>query len=107
MYANLYECLQLIIKCFKCNTGSCQLIECAPIVEVQRLLRLYSQETDHLIHQYYVERYEQQMKMNEPTIGQLTIRAHFYDDRFLEVKLTEINMLNFIEMQKSQFKIFI
>lgn len=61
------------------------MVECEPIIEFERLLRLHGRETDYLIHQYYSERYKQQTKMYGTPFGQLTIRAKFTDNHFLEV----------------------
>lgn len=75
----------MIIKCLEYTSGAGELAECESIVGFERLLRLHSRETNYLIHQYYIERYKQQMKMNGTPFGQLTIRAHFTDNHLLEV----------------------
>lgn len=84
-YSNLYKCLQIMIKSFECQGHASRLIEFGPIAEFERVLRLHSRDTHHLIHQYYIERYRQQVKMDGAPFGRLTIRAHFISNNFLEV----------------------
>lgn len=62
-----------------------QLVECDKIDEFEQFLQLHSRETDSLIHQYYVKRFKQQAKINGAPYGQLTVRANFTENHFLEV----------------------
>lgn len=94
-YTNIYQCLQIIVKSFKCNSSTCSLIESKPIAEFERILQLHCRETDYLIHQYCVERYKQQLNMNGTPFGQLTIRANFTDNQFLELEIMNARNLVF------------
>lgn len=47
------------------------------LTEIEKILELHAFETGDLIHQYYLERLDDQKNMSEPVYGQLTIRAKF------------------------------
>lgn len=47
---------------------------------VEYLLKLHGMETRELIHQYYLEKWQEQQAVQEPTLGLLTVRAQFIDD---------------------------
>lgn len=47
---------------------------------VEYLLKIHGMETRELIHQYYLERWQEQKAITEPKMGVLTVRAQFIDD---------------------------
>lgn len=55
------------------------------------MLKLHGMETRELIHQYYLERWQEQKAITEPTIGVLTVRAQFVEDH---LKLEIMNARN-------------
>lgn len=48
--------------------------------KVEYLLKLNGMETRELIHQYYLERWQEQQAITEPKMGMLTVRAQFIED---------------------------
>lgn len=88
-FTNLRECLRIMVKCFKCGDVERSCVERETLAETERLLQLHGYETCDLIHRYYVQRYREQTKMNDTPYGQLTIRAHFTADDYLEVNTME------------------
>lgn len=88
-----------MVKCFKCGEVARTCVERETLAETERLLQLHSYETGDLIHQYYVERYREQEKMNDTPYGQLTIRGHFTADDLLEVYQT---CKHFFVLQKNR-----
>lgn len=50
------------------------------LTEIEKILELHAFETGELIHQYYLERLEDQKNMSEPVYGQLTVRAKFINN---------------------------
>lgn len=74
-----------MIKSFKCGNTTESCSERDTLESIERTLRLHSFETADLIHQYYFERHQQQLVMNDTPYGQLTIRCKFTDDQFLKV----------------------
>lgn len=73
-----------MVKSFKCGNSSASCSEKETLENIENLLQLHGYETNDLIHQYYIERYQYQTKMNATPFGQLTIRSSLKDDK-LEV----------------------
>lgn len=74
-----------MIKSFKCGNTAESCSERETLESIERTLQLHGYETADLIHQYYLERYQQQSNMNDTPYGQLTVRCQFTDDQFLKV----------------------
>lgn len=47
---------------------------------VEYLLKLHGMETRELIHQFHLERWQEQQTIQEPKMGMLTVRAQFMED---------------------------
>lgn len=58
---------------------------------VEYLLKLHGLETRELIHQYHLERWQEQQAITEPKMGLLTVRAQFIED---SLKLEIMNARN-------------
>lgn len=82
---NLRESLRIMTKCFRCGETARSSIEKETLEETEKLLQLHSYETSDLIHQYYLERFNEQKTMGDSKHGQLTIRCQFTDDSCLVV----------------------
>lgn len=93
-FSNLKESLRIMIKNFKCGNTTESCSERETLESIERTLRLHSYETSDLIHQYYIEQHQQQLKMNNTPYGQLTIRCKFTDDQFLKVIIDNNNSLH-------------
>lgn len=87
VFGKLLECLRTIINSFSCNGTALDSIETEKIIETEHLLELHSYDTSYLIHQYYFERYQQQLAMSDTPYGQLTIRANLINEHYLEVNV--------------------
>lgn len=48
--------------------------------QIEKMLELHGMETTELIHQYYIERLNEQNTMEDSNFGQITVRALFGDD---------------------------
>lgn len=72
-------------KNFKSAETAETCVEREILAETERLLQVHSYETGDLIHQYYIDRYSEQEKLNDSPLGQLTVRCGFSDDNCLEV----------------------
>lgn len=66
------------------------------LTEVEKILELHAFETGDLIHQYYLERLDDQKARPEAVYGQLTVRAKFSDNN-LQVGLRYISRLKTIQ----------
>lgn len=60
---------------------------------VEYLLKIHGLETRELIHQYHLERWQDQQSITEPKMGVLTVRAQFIDD---SLKIEVMNARNLI-----------
>lgn len=54
--------------------------ESETLKRVEYLLKLHGMETRELIHQFHLERWQEQQTVTEPKMGMLTVRAQFIDD---------------------------
>lgn len=52
--------------------------------QISKLLELHGYETQDLIHQYYLERYNEQQAKEDSDLGKLTVKCNFKDN-ILEV----------------------
>lgn len=60
---------------------------------VEYLLKIHGMETRELIHQYHLERWQEQQAISEPKLGILTVRAQFIEN---VLKLEIMNARNLI-----------
>lgn len=60
---------------------------------VEYLLKIHGMETRELIHQYHLERWQEQKVITEPKMGVLTVRAQFIDDN---LKVEIMNARNLV-----------
>lgn len=67
---------------------------------VQYLLKIHGMETRELIHQYHLERWQEQQAVTEPKMGMLTIRAQFIDDN---LKIEIMNARNLMPDSNGEF----
>ncbi|XP_049872647.1 protein unc-13 homolog 4B isoform X2 [Pectinophora gossypiella] len=77
-FSNLHECLRIMIRSF-CQDDK-EFYTSDTLKRVEYLLKIHGMETRELIHQYHVERWQEQQAITEPKMGVLTVRAQFIDD---------------------------
>lgn len=76
-----------MVKSFKCTNSidEKQSSDKETLENIERLLVLHGYETSDLIHQYYVERANEQAQLTDAPYGQLTVRCWFKEN-LLEVR---------------------
>ncbi|KAG6450866.1 hypothetical protein O3G_MSEX006811 [Manduca sexta] len=77
-FSNLHECLKIMIRSFRQDNK--EMYSSDTLKRVEYLLKLHGMETRELIHQYHLERWQEQQAITEPKMGMLTVRAQFIDD---------------------------
>ncbi|XP_026733593.1 protein unc-13 homolog 4B isoform X3 [Trichoplusia ni] len=77
-FSNLHECLKIMIRSFRQDNSEAYSSE--TLKRVEYLLKLHGMETRELIHQFHLERWQEQQTIQEPKMGMLTVRAQFIDD---------------------------
>lgn len=85
-YSNLRDTLEIMKNSFnftQVNDDNSE-DDQSTLVQIQKLLELHGYETHDLIHQYYLERHNEQLQQNDTPMGQLTIQCVFRDNN-LEV----------------------
>ncbi|PNF14104.1 unc-13-like protein 4B [Cryptotermes secundus] len=87
-FLNLHETLKILVGFFKQGDEKNDTNNPAILEQMEHLLQLYGMETWELIHQYHLERREEQMAMEAATHGLLTVRMQFVED------LLRIEVLN-------------
>lgn len=60
---------------------------------VEYLLKIHGMETRELIHQYHLERWQEQQAISEPKMGLLTVRAQFIEN---SLKIEIMNARNLV-----------
>lgn len=60
---------------------------------VEYLLKIHGLETRELIHQYHLERWQEQQTISEPKMGILTVRAQFIEDHLKVEIMNARNLL--------------
>ncbi|KAH8251557.1 hypothetical protein KR038_001840 [Drosophila bunnanda] len=95
-FQNLNNTLQTMIDCFK--MGNIASSDVKILSNIQSRLELYSMETADLIHQYYMERLENQKSQETSPFGQLTVMAQLTDSGLL---LTILNARNLLSMDSN------
>ncbi|XP_013138125.1 PREDICTED: BAI1-associated protein 3 isoform X2 [Papilio polytes] len=77
-FSNLHECLKIMVRSFRQDNKEVYTSE--TLKRVEYLLKIHSMETRELIHQYHLERWQEQQAITEPKMGILTVRAQFIED---------------------------
>ncbi|XP_035450119.1 protein unc-13 homolog 4B isoform X2 [Spodoptera frugiperda] len=77
-FSNLHECVKIMIRSFRQDNKDTYSSE--TLKRVEYLLKLHGMETRELIHQFHLERWQEQQTIQEPKMGMLTVRAQFIDD---------------------------
>lgn len=90
-FSNLHECLKIMIRSFRPDNNENFTSE--NLKRVEYLLKLHGLETRELIHQYFLERWQEQQTISEQKLGVLTVRAQFIDDN---LKLEIMNARNLV-----------
>ncbi|KAI8426630.1 hypothetical protein MSG28_005408 [Choristoneura fumiferana] len=90
-FSNLHECLKIMVRSFRQDNKDIYSSE--TLKRVEYLLKLHGMETRELIHQYHLERWQEQQAITEPKMGILTVRAQFYEDN---LKLEILNARNLV-----------
>jgi len=87
-FLNLHETLKILVGFFKQGGEENDTNNPAILQQIEHLLLLHGMETWELIHQYHLERKEEQITMEGVTRGLLTVRVQFVED------LLRIEILN-------------
>ncbi|CAH2084741.1 unnamed protein product [Euphydryas editha] len=90
-FSNLHECLQIMVRSFRQDNK--EIYTSDTLKRVEYLLKIHGMETRELIHQYHLERWQEQQSITEPKMGLLTVRAQFIDDH---LKIEIMNARNLI-----------
>jgi hypothetical protein len=85
---NLHETLKILVGFFKQGDEKNDTNSPAILKQIEHLLQVHGMETWDLIHQYHLERREEQTAMETATHGLLTVRMQFVED------LLRIEILN-------------
>ncbi|XP_052755343.1 protein unc-13 homolog 4B isoform X2 [Galleria mellonella] len=78
-FSNLHECLKIMIQSFRPNNNK-EAYTSDTLKRVEYLLKIHGMETRELIHQYHLERWQEQQAVVEPKNGLLTVRAQFTEN---------------------------
>lgn len=70
--------------------------------EIERLLRLHGLESAELVHQYYVDRLQEQSRMASETNGLLTVKAYFFNDSLLNILVLNARHLKSLDNNGSK-----
>ncbi|XP_075975493.1 C2 and C2B_Munc13-like domain-containing protein staccato isoform X3 [Anticarsia gemmatalis] len=89
-FSNLHECVQIMKRSFRQDSKE-NSFESETLKRVEYLLKLHGMETRELIHQFHLERWQEQQTITEPKMGMLTVRAQFIDDN---LKIEVMNARN-------------
>lgn len=57
-----------------------EVVSSETLKRVEYLLKIHGMETRELIHQYHLERWQEQQAISQPKMGILTVRAQFIED---------------------------
>jgi len=87
-FLNLHETLKILVGFFKQGEEENDTNNPAILQQIEHLLLLHGMETWELIHQYHLERQEEQTAMEVGNRGLLTVRVQFVED------LLRIEILN-------------
>jgi len=101
---NLHETLKILAGFFKQGEEENDTNNPAILQQIEHLLLLHGMETWELIHQYHLERQEEQTAMEVGTRGLLTVRVQFVED-LLRIEI--LNARNLHPMDTSGKCVFI
>ncbi|VVC94085.1 unnamed protein product [Leptidea sinapis] len=90
-FSNLHECLKIMVRSFRQDNK--EIYTSDTLKRVEYLLKLHGMETRELIHQYHLERWQEQQAVSEPKMGMLTVRAQFIDNN---LKIEIMNARNLV-----------
>ncbi|XP_045499382.1 protein unc-13 homolog 4B isoform X2 [Colias croceus] len=90
-FSNLHECLKIMIRSFRQDNK--EIYSSDTLKRVEYLLKLHGMETRELIHQYHLERWQEQQAVSEPKMGLLTVRAQFIENN---LKIEIMNARNLV-----------
>jgi len=79
-FLNLHETLKILVGFFKQGEEENDTNNPAILQQIEHLLLLHGMETWDLIHQYHLERQQQQVAMEAASRGLLTVRVQFVED---------------------------
>lgn len=85
-YKKQHEILQTIVDFFKQGSEDVVVSDSAMLRKVDHMLLLHGMETRELIHQYYLERKEEQKTMEVARFGLLTVRIQL-DENVLRLEI--------------------
>ncbi|CAH0720003.1 unnamed protein product, partial [Brenthis ino] len=77
-FSNLHECLKIMVRSFRQDNKDIYTSD--TLKRVEYLLKIHGMETRELIHQYHLERWQEQQAISEPKMGLLTVRAQFIEN---------------------------
>ncbi|CAH2047152.1 unnamed protein product, partial [Iphiclides podalirius] len=97
-FSNLHECLKIMVRSFRQDNKEVYTSE--TLKRVEYLLKIHGMETRELIHQYHLERWQEQQTISEPKMGVLTVRAQFIDDN---LKIEIMNARNLTPTDSNGF----
>ncbi|KOB79071.1 putative succinate semialdehyde dehydrogenase, mitochondrial [Operophtera brumata] len=95
----IYRCLKIMIRSFRQDNGK-EAYSSETLRRVEYLLKIHGMETRELIHQYHLERWQEQQAIQEPKMGLLTVRAQFIDDH---LKVEVMNARNLTPTDSNGF----
>jgi hypothetical protein len=101
---NLHETLKILVGFFKQGDGKNDINNPAILKQMEHLLLLHGMETWELIHQYHLERREEQMAMEAANHGLLTVKMQFVEDL---LRIEVLNARNLHPMDANGKNIFI
>ncbi|XP_069677889.1 protein unc-13 homolog 4B isoform X4 [Periplaneta americana] len=92
-FLNLHETLKILVGFFKQGEDSNETNNPAILKQIEHLLVLHGMESWELIHQYHLERLEEQKMMDGGNLGLLTVKLQFVEN------LLRIEILNARNLQ--------
>ncbi|XP_066997069.2 protein unc-13 homolog 4B isoform X2 [Anabrus simplex] len=79
-YSNLHEALKILVGFFKHGDEKNSTDDSPVLKEIESLLSLHGMDTWDLIHQYHLQRLQEQQVMETAQLGLLTVKAQFVED---------------------------
>lgn len=92
-FLNLHETLKILVGFFKQGEDNNESNNPAILKQIEHLLVLHGMESWELIHQYHLERLEEQKMMEATSLGLLTVKVQFVEN------LLRIEILNARNLQ--------
>lgn len=93
-FANLRDTLHMMVANFKTtqNQESENASDKETLMHIERLLQLHGYETTDLIHQYYLDRLQEQEAIEDTPYGVLAVQC-FFKDNVLELEIMNARQL--------------